>query len=191
MKMKFVIGALAVGVILIAGVFSSTAAADYPGPSGSVEFAVANTTASPGDTVGWTINVLNAAGFTVADAPCAISITNQSGTSAGLVQNSDKTDANGVITGTILVGDSLGNVVISVECPVGLGASQTVSATAVVVVTPGGPSQPPGSLPNTGTGLTTEHGTTAYAQLALVLALAGSALLASGALSRSRRRQGF
>ena len=77
MKIKFTVGVLAVATMLIAGVFSSTALADYPPPNGSVEFEVSTTTAGFGAGVTLTLIVLDADGNPVANAACTLSITDQ------------------------------------------------------------------------------------------------------------------
>ena len=186
MKMKFALGVLAVATMLVAGVFSRTALADYPPPNGSVAFGVSNTTAEPGQAVTVTLIVLDAAGNPVANATCTMTITDQPGSGASVVQNSAETDATGAITGTLAVGSSLGSVVVTVVCPVGPGASDVLSASGTVVVVGAvGAALPPASLPSTGMGLAEGHGGTWYAQLAIALAAAGSALLAFSAVKRA------
>ncbi len=193
MKIKIAFGVLAVAAMLVAGVFSRTASADYPPPNGSVEFGVANTTADPGTAVTVTLTVLDAAGNPVANATCTMSITDQPGSGASVTQNGAETDANGAITGTLDVGGSLGSVVVTVVCPVGPGSSEVLSASGTVVVMAGGgalppgslPSTPPANLPSTGMGLASSGGGTWFAQLAIALAAAGGVLLALGASKRT------
>ena len=188
MKIKFVYGVLAVATMLLAGVFSRTALADYPPPNGSVAFEVSNTTADPGQAVTLTVIVLDAAGNPVANAACTMSITDQPGSGASVTQNSAETDANGAISGTLDVGDSLGSVVVTVVCPAGPDASEVLSASGtVVVVGAAGPASPPASLPSTGFGLADSDGGTGYAQLAFALAAFGGVLMAFGAVSRAAR----
>ena len=184
MKIKIAFGVLAVATMLVAGVFSRTALADYPPPNGSVAFAVATTTAAPGQAVTLTLIVVDVAGNPVANATCTLSITSQPGSGASVAQHSAETDANGAITGTLNVGGSLGSVVVTAVCPVGPGASEVLSASGTVVVAGAvGPALPPASLPSTGFGLA--QGGTWYAQLAIALAAAGGALLAFGAVRRT------
>ncbi len=186
MKIKIVIGVLAVATMLLAGVFSRTALADYPPPNGSVEFAVANTTAEPGEAVAVTVIVLDAAGNPVANAACTLSITDQPDSGATVSQNSAETDANGAITGTLNAGGSLGSVVVTAVCPVGPGSSDVLSASGTVVVAGAvGPASPPASLPSTGMGLASSDAGTWFAQLAIALAAAGGVLLALGASKRT------
>ncbi len=186
MKIKFALGFLAVATMLIAGVFSRTAVADYPPPNGSVEFEVANTTADPGQSVTFSMIVLDAAGNPVANADCTMSIADQPGSGASVTQNSADTDANGVITGTLDVGGSLGSVVVIAVCPVGPGSSDVLSASGTVVVAGAvGPALPPASLPSTGIGLANGDGGTWFAQLAIALVAAGSVLLVAGAVRRT------
>ncbi len=194
MKIKIAFGVLAIAAMLVAGVFSRIASADYPPPNGSVEFGVANTTADPGTAVTVTLTVLDAAGNPVANATCTMSITDQPGSGASVTQNGSETDANGAITGTLDVGGSLGSVVVTAVCPVGPGSSEVLSASGTVVVADGAgsalppgslPSTPPANLPSTGMGLASSDGGTWFAQLAIALAAAGGVLLALGASKRT------
>lgn len=186
MKIKIAFGILAVVTMLVAGVFSSTALADYPSPNGSVVFSVANTTADPGTGVTVTLIVLDAAGIPVTNAPCTMSISSQPGSGASVTQNSAETDGTGAITGTLAVGDSLGSVVVTAVCPVGEGSSEVLSASGTVVVAGSvGPASPPASLPSTGFGAAEGNGGTWFVQLALALAAVGGALLTLGAVKRT------
>ncbi len=186
MKIKIAFGVLAVVTMLLAGAFSRTALADYPPPNGSVAFEVANTTVAPGQGVALTLIVLDAAGNPVANATCTMSITGQPGSDASVTQNSAETDANGGITGSLNVGGSLGNVVVTAVCPVGPGSSEVLSASGTVVVAGAiGPASPPASLPNTGMGVASGGAGSWFAQLAIALAAAGAVLLASGAIRRT------
>ena len=186
MKMKFALGVLAVATMLVAGVFSRTALADYPPPNGSVAFGVSNTTAEPGQAVTVTLIVLDAAGNPVANATCTMTITDQPGSGASVVQNSAETDGTGAITGTLAVGDSLGSVVVTAVCPVGEGSSEVLSASGTVVVAGSvGSALPPASLPSTGFGAAEGNGGTWFAQLALALAAVGCELLTFGAVKRT------
>ncbi len=186
MKIKIVLGVIAVATLLLAGVLSRTALADYPPPNGSVEFEVANTTAGFGTAVTLTLIVLDADGNPVANAACTMSITDQPGSGASLVQNSGETDANGAITATLDVGGSEGSVVVTAVCPVGPDASDVLSASGTVVVAgTSGPASPPASLPSTGLGLAEGNGGTWFAQLAIALAAVGGALLTFSAVRRT------
>lgn len=190
MKIKFGLSLLAVTALLIAGVFSRTALADYPPPNGSVEFSVSNTTAGVGQGVTLTLIVLDAAGNPVANAACAMSIASQPGSDASVAQHSAETDANGAITGTLDVGSSPGSVVVTASCPVGPDSSDVLSASGTVVVAGAvGPASPPASLPSTGVGMAGSETGTGYGQLAFAFAAVGGALLAFGAVSRAARRR--
>ncbi len=191
MKIKFAVGVLVATAMLLAGVFSSTALADYPPPNGSVEFEVASTAAGTGEAVVVTVIVLDADGTPVASAACAMSITGQPGSGASVAQDSPETDANGVITGTLYVGGSVGNVVVTAVCPAGTDASDVLSASGTVVVTgTGGPALPPASLPDTGAGLADSDGGAAYAQAAIAFGALGGALLMFGMASLAARQRG-
>ncbi len=186
MKIKIAFGFLAVATMLVAGVFSRTALADYPPPNGSVEFQVSDTTAEPGEAVTVTVIVLDDAGNPAANVACTMSITGQPGSGASVTQNSAETDANGAIAGTLVVGGSLGSVVVTAICPTGPGASDTLSASGTVVVAGDvGVALPPASLPSTGMGAASGGAGSWFAQLAIALAAAGAVLVALGAAKRT------
>ena len=195
MKIKFAVGVLAVATMLIAGVFSRTALADYPPPNGSVEFAVSTTTADTGEAVTLTVIVLDVDGNEVANAACTISVTDQPGSDASVAQDSAETDANGEITGTLDVGSSVGSVVVTAVCPTGPGASDVLSASGTVVVAgTGGPALPPGSLPpaslpSTGLSPAEGDGGIGFAQFAITVAAVSGALLVFGIVSLAARRR--
>ncbi len=192
MNIKFAVGVLAVATMLMAGVFSRTALADYPPPNGSVAFEVSDTTADPGEDVTLTVIVLDADGNPVANAACALSITDQPGSDASVAQDSAETDANGAITGTLDVGGSLGSVVVTAVCPAGPDASDVLSASGTVVVAEtGGAALPPASLPSTGFGPAEGDGGTGYAKLTIALALASVAgfVLVFGAVRHAAQRR--
>ena len=192
MKIKFAVGVIAVAAMLIAGVFSGTALADYPPPNGSVEFEVSDTTVDTGNDVTLTVIVLDASGIPVANAPCTMSITAQPGSDASVAQNSVETDANGAITGTLDVGDSTGIVVVTAICPAGPDASDVLSASGTVVVAgaaPGGPALPPASLPSTGLSSAEGDGGIGFAQFAMTVAAISGALLVFGIVRLAARRR--
>ena len=190
MKIKIAVGFLAVATMLITGVFSSTALADYPPPNGSVAFEVSQTAADIGEAVTVTLIVLDADGNPVANAPCTLSITDQPGSDASVAQDSAETDANGAITGTLDVGGSLGSVVVTAVCPTGTDASNVLSASGTVVVSgTGGAAPPPASLPSTGLSPAEDGGGTGFAQLAITIAAVSGALLVFGIVSHAARRR--
>ena len=190
MKIKFAVGVLAVATMLVAGVFPRTALADYPPPNGSVEFEASTTTASTRQAVTMTLIVLDAEGNPVANAACTLSITDQPGSDASVTQDSAETDANGVITGTLDVGGSLGSVVVTAICPVGPGASEVLSASGTVVVSgTGGAAPPPASLPSPGLSPAEGGGGTGYAQLAIAVAAVGGAVLVFGIVRHTARQR--
>ena len=190
MKIKFAVGVLAVATMLMAGVFSSTALADYPPPNGSVEFEVSDTTVDIGEAVTLTLTVLDADGNPVANAACSISITDQPGSGASVAQDSAETDAEGAITGTLDVGGSVGNVVVTAVCPAGPDASTVLSASGTVVVAGTGESAPPpASLPSTGLSPAEGDRGIGFAQFAITVAAISGALLVFGIVSLAARRQ--
>ena len=192
MKIKFTVGVLAVATMLIAGVFSSTALADYPPPNGSVEFEVSTTTAGFGAGVTLTLIVLDADGNPVANAACTLSITDQPGSGASVTQDSAETDANGAITGTLDVGGSEGNVVVTAVCPAGPDASQVLSASGMVAVAGTGAGEsapPPASLPSTGFSPVEGDGGIGFAQFAITVAAVSAALLAFGVVTLAARQR--
>lgn len=190
MKIKFAVGVLAVATMLIAGVFSRTALADYPPPNGSVEFEVASTAAGAGEAVAVTVIVRDADGNPVASAACTMSITGQPGSGASVAQDSPETDADGAITGTLYVGGSVGNVVVTAVCPAGTDASDVLSASGTVVVTgAGGAALPPASLPDTGVGPADSDGGTGFAPLPIAVGAVFGALLMFGMGSLAARQR--
>ena len=192
MKIKFAVGVLTVATMLIAGVFSGTALADYPPPNGSAQLNVSITSAGTGEAVTLTLIVLDADGNPVANAACTLSITDQPGSDASVAQTSAETDANGAITGILDVGGSLGAVVVTAICPVGAGASDVLSASGTVVVSgtgTGGAALPPASLPSTGLSPADDGGGTGFAQLAITIAAVSGALLVFGIVSHAARRR--
>ena len=192
MKIKFAVGVLAVATMLIAGVFSRTALADYPPPNGSAQLNVSITSVGTGEAVTLTLIVLDADGNPVANAACTLSITDQPGSDASVAQTSAETDANGAISGILDVGGSEGTVVVTAICPVGPGASDVLSASGTVVVSgtvTGGAASPPASLPSTGLSTAEGGGGTGYAQSAIAVAAVGGALLMFGVVSNAARRR--
>lgn len=192
MKIKFTVGVLAVATMLIAGVFSSTALADYPPPNGSVEFEVSTTTAGFGAGVTLTLIVLDADGNPVANAACTLSVTDQPGSGASVTQDSAETDVNGAITGTLDVGGSEGNVVVTAVCPAGPDASQVLSASGMVAVAGTGTGEsapPPASLPSTGFSPVEGDGGIGFAQFAITVAAVSAALLAFGVVTLAARQR--
>ncbi len=190
MKIKIAVGVLAVATMLMAGVFSRTALADYPPPNGSAQLNVSITSAGTGEAVTLTLIVLDAEGNPVANAACTLSITEQPGSDASVAQDSAETDANGAISGTLDVGDSLGNVVVTAICPAGTDASDVLSASGTVVVSgTGGAADPPASLPSTGLSPAEGDGGTGYAQLAIAVAAVSGALLVFGIVSHAARQR--
>ena len=193
MKIKFAVGVLVVATMLIAGVFSSTALADYPPPNGSVELEVSDTTANTGDAVTLKMTVLDADGNPVANATCAMIVTDQPGVDAYVAQHSGRTDADGAITGTLNVGDSVGNLVVTAVCPAGPDASAVLSASGTVVVAAGtgtgGPAVPPASLPSTGLSSAEGDGGTGYAKLAIAVAVVVGLALMFGVVNHAARQR--
>ena len=191
MKSRFLFGGLLAGAMLVAGVFASTALADYPPPSGNVAATLSATTVAAGQSVIVTAVVRDAESNPVAGAPCTMSIASQPGTGAVITPGSATTDANGVITGTLTVGLTAGNVVVRIECPTGPGASEILTATVTSVVE-GGAAEPPGSIVSPPTGAGGEEGGagTSLVTTVTVVALAAIAsLLAFSLLMQARQRR--
>lgn len=191
MKSRFLFGGLLAGAMLVAGVFASTALADYPPPSGSVTATLSDTTVAAGESVVVTAVVRDAESNPVAGALCTMSIASQPGSGAVITPDSATTDANGVITGTLTVGQTAGNVVVRVECPTGPGASEVLTASVTSVVE-GGAAEPPGSIVGPSTGAGGEEGgagTSLVTPVTIGVLAAIASLLAFSLLGQARRRR--
>lgn len=198
MKSRLLFGGLLAGAMLVAGVFAGTVFADYPPPNGNVTATLSATTVAAGQSVVVTAVVRDAESNAVAGAPCTMSIASQPGSGASITPDSTATDANGVITGTLTVGLTAGNVVVRVECPTGPSASEVLSASVTSVVEggaaepPGSIAEPPGSIasPTTGTGGEASSSRTALVIAVTVVVLAaGASLLGLSLLGQARRRR--
>ncbi len=88
----------------------------YPPPDGAVTLSPADPIPDLGSTTVLTIAVLDSSGGAVADAVCTVEITSQPGTTASIGATTVTTDANGVATLEVAVGDSAGQVVVGITC---------------------------------------------------------------------------
>jgi len=176
---------LAVVAALI-GSLSVKETAAYPAPAGSATLSGSSTSVSVGGTAELTLTVVNSAGNPVAGKSCELYISSQPGTDASIIQDSAKTDANGVITGSLYVGTARGTVQVTANCG-NLFAGLSVVAGAAVAP-PQAPVEPGRiAMPPTGVGPAADSET--YG-LGLIIALltGGSLTLAAGSVLFRRAR---
>jgi hypothetical protein len=181
---RFVAGAgtlLAVAGLVVFGVSSSKGAFGLPTDvqEAKVEISVDKTEAAPGETVVLSVVVTDANGDPVANTDCVFGLTSQPGISADVSPDEAATDANGLVTATLDVGENPGTVTVEVTC----GA-----ASAVLSVNVGGAALPPGSapegLPASGVGYAETGSSNAMSTLLLVLLGAlGVTLLGTGVVA--------
>ena len=177
--------ALAVLAALI-GSLSAKETAAYPQPSGSVTLSGSSTNVSVGGTAELTLTVVNSAGNPIAGKSCELYISSQPGTDASIIQDSATTGADGVITGSLYVGTTLGTVEVTANC------GNLFAGLSVVVAGAAAPPQAPVGLapiamPPTGVGPAADG--EAYG-LGLIIALlaGGSLTLAAGSVLFRRAR---
>jgi hypothetical protein len=177
--------ALAVVAALI-GSLSVKETAAYERPTGSATLTGSSTSVSVGGTAELTLTVVNSAGNPVAGKSCELYISSQPGTDASIIQDSAKTDANGVITGSLYVGTARGTVQVTANCG-NLFAGLSVVAGAAVAppqapVEPAQPAQPGRiAMPPTGVGPAAD-GETYGLGLIIALLAGGSLTLAAGSV---------
>jgi len=176
---------LAVVAALI-GSLSVKETAAYERPTGSATLTGSSTSVSVGGTAELTLTVVNSAGNPVAGKSCELYISSQPGTDASIIQDSAKTDANGVITGSLYVGTARGTVQVTANCG-NLFAGLSVVAGAAVAppqapVEPAQPAQPGRiAMPPTGVGPAAD-GETYGLGLIIALLAGGSLTLAAGSV---------
>ncbi len=177
--------ALAVVAALI-GSLSVKETAAYGQPTGSVTLSGSSTTASVGGTVALTLTVVNSAGSPWAGKSCELYISSQPGTAASVTQDSATTGADGVITGSLYVGTTLGTVEVTANCGnlfAGLSVVVGVAAPPQAPVEPG-----PIAMPPTGVGPAAD-GETYGLGLIIALLAGGSLTLAAGSVLFLRARR--
>jgi len=181
--------ALAVVAALI-GSLSVKETAAYGQPTGSATLSGSSTTVSVGGSTELTLTVVNSAGNPWAGKSCELYISSQPGTDASIIQDSAKTDANGVITGSLYVGTARGTVQVTANCG-NLFAGLSVVAGAAVAP-PQAPVEPaqPGriAMPPTGVGPAAD-GETYGLGLIIALLAGGSLTLAAGSVLFLRARR--
>jgi len=170
---------LAVVAALI-GSLSVKETAAYPAPAGSATLSGSSTSVSVGGTAELTLTVVNSAGNPVAGKSCELYISSQPGTDASIIQDSAKTDANGVITGSLYVGTARGTVQVTANCG-NLFAGLSVVAGAAVAP-PQAPVEPGRiAMPPTGVGPAADSETYGLGLIIALLA-GGSLTLAAGSV---------
>jgi hypothetical protein len=173
--------------LLFGSLLAGETSAQYPPPVGSATLAGSGTTASVGGTTELTLTVVDSTGSPIADKACTLYIFSQPGADASVTQDSDGTDADGVISGTLYAGTTRGIVEVRANCGnVFAGISVMVGSAAAPPQAPVEPGQI--ALPATGVGPAMDG--EPYGLGLIVALLAGGLLtLATGSvLFRSARK---
>ena len=180
---------LAVVAALI-GSLSVKETAAYEQPTGSATLTGSSTTVSVGGTAALTLTVVNSAGNPWANKSCELYIFSQPGTDASIIpQDSTKTDANGVLTGSLYVGTTLGTVQVTAHCGNLFAGLSVVVVAGAAVAPPQAPVEPGFiALPPTGVGPAADGET--YGLGLIIALLAGGLLtLAAGSVLFLRARR--
>lgn len=173
-------GVMILGLLLTLAALQGTASAQpYPPPVGSLSAEATPSPAAIGTTTTVTGTVLDSSGNPVPDAEVLFQIDSQPGTGAqfsnGETQITATSDANGVATAILSVGNTAGNIIVTL-----ISGEKTSQVTVQV--------QSPAAVPPTGGQPTSEdEGGLAAWQAALIAA--GVAILLSGGVIALRRRR--
>jgi hypothetical protein len=125
------------------------ARAQYPPVVGNVAVEVADATPALGEEVEVTAVVLDAAGEPAGGVECTFGIAGQPGDDAAVEAGPFTTADDGTISTTLQTGSTAGTILVEANC----GELQaSVSLVAGAATGPGGPAEPPASLPDTGGG---------------------------------------
>ncbi|MEX1253947.1 MAG: choice-of-anchor Q domain-containing protein [Dehalococcoidia bacterium] len=149
-----------------------TATEQPPDGNANVDVTVSDDSPEVGDTVDISVAVTDDEGNAVAGAECTFEITDQPGDDAVLEAESATTDASGIATVGLSVGETPGTIEVTADC--GAFGSEVLE----VIVSPAG-------LPPTGEGGTNGSSGSALAIVLAVLALAAVGGAAGLALRRS------
>ena len=181
--------ALAVVAALI-GSLSVKETAAYGQPTGSATLTGSSTTVSVGGSTELTLTVVNSAGNPWAGKSCELRIFSQPGTDASIIpQDSTKTDANGVLTGSLYVGTTLGTVQVTANCGNLFAGLSVVVVAGAAVAPPQAPVElAPIAMPPTGVGPAAD-GETYGLGLIIALLAGGSLTLAAGSVLFLRARR--
>ena len=153
--------------------------ASQPGTN-SIQIAVDDATPAGGQSVIVAVTVLDENNNPVSGALCTFSIVSQPGADASIAGGPVATGADGTARTTLYAGSAGGIVQVKAACG---DATVTLSVTV-------SPAPPPASLPGAGTGLNPTATADLYALLVALLASAGAAVLAAGALRYNASRAG-
>jgi hypothetical protein len=179
--------ALAVVAALI-GSLSVKETAAYGQPTGSVTLSGSSTTVSVGGSTELTLTVVNSAGNPWAGKSCELYISSQPGTDASIIQDSATTGENGVITGSLYVGTTLGTVEVTANCGNLFAGLSVVVVAGVAIAPPQAPvERAPIAMPPTGVGPAAD-GETYGLGLVIALLAGGSLTLAAGSVLFLRAR---
>lgn len=174
----FIPGLVAVALVLLSATMASQVNAQYPPPPGSSASLVASDIAPAlGETISIAVTIVDAVGDPVVGADCTFSIASQPGSDASIEAGATTTDASGVASATLNVGNTEGTIVVDATCG-------DVTAPISVITSAGEePAAPPASLPDTGFGPDADAGTNPYFLALVLVALFGGI----GTLYLSRR----
>ena len=182
---------LAVVAALI-GSLSVKETAAYPAPAGSATLSGSSTTVSVGGTAELTLTVVNSAGNPWAGKSCELYISSQPGTAASIIQDRATTGADGVITGSLYVGTTLGTVEVTANCGNLFAGLSVVVVAGAAVAPPQAPVElapiAPIAMPPTGVGPAAD-GETYGLGLIIALLAGGSLTLAAGSVLFLRARR--
>ena len=109
---SIILGVAATAFLALGG----AALAQYPPPDGAVTLSPADPIPDLGSTTTLTVAVVDSAGAGVSGASCTAEITSQPGSTASIGNSNVTTDANGVASVEVSVGDSAGQVVVGIVC---------------------------------------------------------------------------
>ena len=170
--------AVLASALLLAGMASGTAKAQYPPPTGNVTLTSSITAPQVGDTITITALVRDVAGAAVSGLACTFNIASQPGFDASVYPGPAYTDLTGVATTTLSVGSTPGPIIVDANCGDLSAQVSVVAGTAAAV-----------QLPATGEGPDSE-GSSAFVGIWVLLAacVAGAGLLVARDLARRARR---
>ena len=179
---------LAVVAALI-GSLSVKETAAYGQPTGSATLSGSSTTVSVGGSTELTLTVVNSAGNPWAGKSCELYISSQPGTAASIIQDSATTGEDGVITGSLYVGTTLGTVEVTANCGNLFAGLSVVVVAGAAVAPPQAPVElAPIVMPPTGIGPAAD-GETYGLGLIIALLAGGSLTLAAGSVLFLRARR--
>ncbi len=183
-KSTFFIGAISLGLVGILAM-AQPAAAQYPGPVGSVTATTSASSTSVGESVQITCTILNAAGQPITGQPVGFQITAQPGGTAQLSTNTTTTNAAGVASVSLSTGATAGTV--EVTCSSGAYTARVL--VEILGAQGAAPPQAPVQPPRTGDGglLRADNGLSTALSVSLVVVALALAIALTGLTSRHAR----